>query len=164
MSRQNVTPLAPKWLTPGEMKAWRTYIVSTRRLLESLDGDLQSHGLSLYDYEILALLSDAPERQLRMSELAHIALLSRSRLSHRIKVMEKAGWVERVSCPEDKRGFFAVMTPKGWEAIVAAAPDHVESVRRHFVDHLTLSEQSVLAGIFEKVEAALLIEVKEDEK
>jgi DNA-binding MarR family transcriptional regulator len=151
MASQNVTSLEPKWLNPMEMKAWRKYIVTTRHLLEALDSDLHDHDLTLYDYEILALLSDAPERRMRMSELADIALLSRSRLSHRMKVMETAGWVKRESCPEDKRGYFAVMTAKGWKAIVAAAPDHVESVRRRFIDHLTKTDQEAIATIFEKV-------------
>ena len=137
------------------MKAWRGYIIASRRLLEALDLDLDAHELSMADYEILAQLSDAPERSMRMSELADVAMLSRSRLSHRMKVMEKAGWVKRIACEDDKRGYFAVMTPKGWKAIVAAAPDHVESVRNRFVDHLTKSDQSAIAEIFERVTKSL---------
>jgi DNA-binding MarR family transcriptional regulator len=90
-----------------------------------------------------------------MSDLADVAMLSRSRLSHRMKVMEKAGWVKRESCPIDKRGYFAVMTPKGWKAIVAAAPDHVASVRTRFVDHLTKADQVALAEIFDRVSNSL---------
>jgi DNA-binding MarR family transcriptional regulator len=145
----------PRWLNPTEMKAWRGYIIASRRLLEALDLDLDAHELSMADYEILAQLSDAPERSMRMSELADVAMLSRSRLSHRMKVMEKAGWVKRVACEDDKRGYYAVMTPKGWKAIVAAAPDHVESVRTRFVDHLTKSDQAVIAEIFERVTKSL---------
>jgi DNA-binding MarR family transcriptional regulator len=160
MSRENAT--APKWLTPSEMVAWRTYIIASRQLLAALDADLKEHDLTLPDYEILALLSDAPDRQMRMSELAKIALLSRSRLSHRMKVMEKAGWLKREPCPDDKRGYFAVMTPKGWKAIVAAAPDHVESVRARFVDHLTKADQQVIAQIFERIEIPLRQEVENE--
>ena len=141
----------PNWLTPTEMAAWRRYIVASRRLLEALDTDLDQHDLSMADYEILAQLSDAPDRRMRMAELAEIAMLSRSRLSHRMKVMEEAGWVRREACPDDKRGFFAVMTAKGWKAIVAAAPDHVASVRSRFVDKLSKADQIVLAEIFERV-------------
>jgi DNA-binding MarR family transcriptional regulator len=133
------------------MAAWRRYIVASRRLLEALDSDLADHELSMPDYEILAQLSDAPERRMRMSELADVAMLSRSRLSHRMKVMEKAGWVRREACPVDKRGFFAVMTAKGWKAIEAAAPDHVDSVRRRFVDLLSKDDQLILAEIFSRV-------------
>jgi DNA-binding MarR family transcriptional regulator len=103
----------------------------------------------------LAQLSDAPERKMRMSELADVAMISRSRLSHRIKVMEKAGWVKREACPDDKRGYFAMMTAKGFKAIVAAAPDHVHSVRTRFIDHLTKEDQRVLAEIFDRVTESL---------
>ena len=153
MAGQNAT--TPRWLNAAEMKAWRRYIIASRRLLEALDSDLEDHELSMADYEVLAQLSDAPERKMRMSELADVAMLSRSRLSHRIKVMEKAGWVKREACPVDKRGYFAVMTAKGWKAIVAAAPDHVESVRTRFMDHLTKADQQVLAEIFERIEESL---------
>ena len=152
MPEQNAT--APRWLNPAEMKAWRSYIIASRRLLEALDNDLEGHDLSIPDYEILAQLSDAPDRRLRMSELASITLLSRSRLSHRITVMEKAGWVKREACPTDKRGYFAVMTAKGWRAIVAAAPEHVASVRSRFLDHLSTEDQKVLSEIFSRVEAS----------
>jgi DNA-binding MarR family transcriptional regulator len=145
------SPKEPKWLNPREMKAWRSYIIASRRLLEALDSDLDGHDLSMADYEVLAQLSDAPDRRMRMSELAEIAMLSKSRLSHRMKVMEKAGWVRRELCTEDKRGSFAVMTEKGWRAIVKAAPDHVTSVRNRFVDNLTVKDQEELAKIFDRV-------------
>ncbi len=153
MAGQNAT--TPRWLNPAEMKAWRRYIIASRRLLEALDLDLDRHELSMADYEVLAQLSDAPDRRMRMSELADVAMLSRSRLSHRIKVMEKAGWVKREACPIDKRGYFAVMTAKGWKAIVAAAPDHVESVRSRFIDHLSKDDQKALSEIFERVTNSL---------
>jgi DNA-binding MarR family transcriptional regulator len=131
-------------------------------LLEALDLDLAHHELSMADYEILAQLSDAPERRMRMSELADVAMLvKRSRLSHRMKVMEKAGWVKREACPIDKRGYFAVMTAKGWKAIVAAAPDHVDSVRSRFVDHLSKGDQAALAEIFERVSESLRKDLKD---
>jgi DNA-binding MarR family transcriptional regulator len=159
-SQKSVKKGEPNWLTPTEMAAWRRYIVASRRLLEALDADLNQHDLSMADYEILAQLSDAPDRRMRMAELAEIAMLSRSRLSHRMKVMEDAGWVRREACPDDKRGFFAVMTTKGWKAIVAAAPDHVESVRSRFVDKLSKADQVVLAEIFERVGNDLRDEIK----
>ena len=159
-SQKSVKNGEPNWLTPTEMAAWRRYIVASRRLIEALDADLNQHDLSMADYEILAQLSDAPDRRMRMAELAEIAMLSRSRLSHRMKVMEEAGWVRREACPDDKRGFFAVMTPKGWKAIVAAAPDHVESVRSRFVDKLSKADQVVLAEIFERVGNDLRDEIK----
>jgi DNA-binding MarR family transcriptional regulator len=149
MTEKNAT--APKWLNSSEMKAWRQYIIASRRLLDALDEDLSAHDLSMADYEVLAQLSDAPDRTMRMSELAEVAMISRSRLSHRIKVMEKEGWVRREACPDDKRGYFAIMTPKGWKAIVAAAPDHVASVRSRFLDVIDREDQKALAEIFERV-------------
>ncbi|MGI9132001.1 MAG: MarR family winged helix-turn-helix transcriptional regulator [Candidatus Nanopelagicaceae bacterium] len=146
---------SPKWLNPREMKAWRSYIIASRRLLEALDADLDGHDLSMADYEVLAQLSDAPDRRMRMSELAEIAMLSKSRLSHRMKVMEKAGWVRREVCTEDKRGSFAVMTEKGWRAIVKAAPDHVASVRNRFLDNLNVKYQEELAKIFDRLSKKL---------
>ena len=153
MTEKNAT--APKWLNSSEMKAWRQYIIASRRLLDALDEDLSAHDLSMADYEVLAQLSDAPDRTMRMSELAEVAMISRSRLSHRIKVMEKEGWVRREACPDDKRGSFAIMTPKGWKAIVAAAPDHVASVRGRFLDVLDREDQKALAEIFDRVAARI---------
>ena len=144
-----------KWLTPAEESAWRKYIVASRRMYEALDEDLTSHGLSLSDYEILVHLSDAKDRSLRMSELADKTILSRSRLSHRIKYMEGKGWVERQKCASDKRGTWAVMTSKGWNTIVKAAPDHVASIRKRFMDQISKADQANIAAAFEKVEKTL---------
>jgi len=141
----------PSWLNPREMKAWRSYIIASRRLLDALDVDLNQHDLSMADYEVLALLSDAPDRKMRMSELAELAMVSKSRLSHRMKVMGQAGWVKREDCPDDKRGYFAVMTDKGFKAVAKAAPDHVESVRNRLLDHLTVKDQEDITRIFDRV-------------
>jgi DNA-binding MarR family transcriptional regulator len=145
----------PQWLSPAEMEAWRAYILTSRRLMELLEQALSGHDLSMADYEVLAQLSDAPERRMRMSELAQAALLSRSRLSHRMKVMEQAGLIRKEECPDDRRGAFAVMTEKGWQAIVAAAPDHVASVRQAFTDVLTPEDQKVIARSFTKIQGLL---------
>jgi DNA-binding MarR family transcriptional regulator len=143
------------WLNAREMKAWRSYIIASRRMLDALDNDLAGVDLTMADYEVLAQLSDAPDRKLRMSELAEIAMISKSRLSHRMKVMEQAGWVRREECPSDRRGFFAVMTDKGFKAIQKAAPAHVDSVRNRFIDHLSAKDQEDLSKIFDRVQAQL---------
>ena len=156
--------VCPKWLTPKEMRAWRSYIIASRRLLEALDQDLSGHDLSMADYEVLAQLSEAPGRRIRMSDLAEIAMLSKSRLSHRITVMEKAGWVRREACKEDRRGAWAVMTEKGLKAIVKAAPDHVDSVRTRFLDRLDGEDQINLADVFEEVLAGLRSEFKSEKE
>ena len=153
---------APKWLNPREMKAWRSYIIASRRLLEALELDLGDHDLSMADYEVMAQLSDAPGRRMRMSELAEVAMLSKSRLSHRMKVMEKAGWIRRQECEVDRRGSWAVMTDKGWRAIVAAAPDHVSSVRRRFLDQLSVKEQEALTSTFAHLTEELRVQFKEE--
>ena len=144
-----------RWLNPREMKAWRSYIIASRRMLEALDSDLAGFELTMADYEVLAQLSDAPGRRLRMSELAEIAMVSKSRLSHRMKVMEAAGWVRREECPEDRRGYFAVMTDKGFKAIEKAAPTHVGSVRNRFLDHLSVKDQEDLAKSFDRLQSQL---------
>ena len=158
-----MTPAAKsaKWLSPAEESAWRKYIVASRRMYEALDEDLTSHGLSLSDYEILVHLSDAKDRSLRMAELAEKTILSRSRLSHRIKYMEGKGWVERQKCASDKRGTWAVMTNKGWNTIVKAAPDHVASIRKRFIDQISKADQANIAVIFEKVESNLRKDFKD---
>ena len=154
----------PRWLNSREMKTWRSYIVASRRLLDALETDLDGHDLSMPDYEVMAQLSEAPGRRMRMSELAQLAMLSKSRLSHRMKVMEKAGWIRREECATDRRGSWAVMTDKGWRAIVAAAPDHVGSVRKRFIDQLSSAEQDQLAAIFARLTEELREQFKEEEK
>ncbi len=145
----------PRWLNPREMKAWRSYVVAERRLMEAMDVDLAPHDLSLADYGVLVLLSEAEGRRIRMTDLAEQAMLSKSRLSHRMKVMEKAGWAKREACKEDRRGSWAVMTEKGWKTLVKAAPDHTESIRSRFIDHLTVKDQEDLARIFDRVHSQL---------
>ena len=151
-----------RWLSPREMKAWRSYIIASRRLLEALDNDLDGHELSMADYEVMAQLSEAPGRRMRMSELADVAMVSKSRLSHRMKVMEKAGWIRREECAEDRRGSWAIMTDKGWKAIVAAAPDHVASVRKRFIDQLSVKEQESLSAIFAHLTDELRSQFKDE--
>lgn len=141
-----------RWLTEDEQRSWRAWLAVSLLLPDRLNRDLQAqHGLTLADYEILVRLSEVHGRRMRMSDLAEVTLSSRSRLSHQIDRMEKAGLVERQSCTEDRRGAFASLTEQGWTALVAAAPDHVESVRTHLVDQLTAQEFSALGDACQKV-------------
>ena len=145
-----------RWLTPHEQRTWRAFLEATRRLDEQLDRDLlREAGLPLAYYLILAMLSEAPERTLRMRDLAGATWSSRSRLSHAIDRLEQNGWVRRVNCPSDKRGAFAVLTDAGLEVLVAAAPGHVASVRRHVFDLLTPQEAAVLGKISDTIAAHL---------
>ncbi|MGI5159407.1 MarR family winged helix-turn-helix transcriptional regulator [Microbispora sp. CA-102843] len=141
----------PQWLTPQEQGAWRAHLAAHRLLFHQLDRELQGTGLSLNDYEILVNLSESPDRRMRMSELADATIQSRSRLSHQISRMEAAGLVTRQDCEDDRRGTFAVLTGHGWETIQRVAPDHVASVRRHFIDLMTPEQVSALEQIYAPV-------------
>lgn len=142
----------PCWLNAEEMRAWRTYVVATHLLDAQLNRELQEeHQLALADYELLVRLSEAPCGQVRMSELAEQVASSKSRISHQIGRMEKAGLVRRQECPGDRRGVFAVLTSHGWDVLRDAAPTHVRGVREHLVDLLSADERLVLAGMFERV-------------
>lgn len=100
-------------------------------------------------YVILVHLSEAPDRRLRMSELAEAAGSSRSRLSHAVGRLEQSGWVRREDCPTDRRGQLAVLTDQGFAALAAAAPGHVEGVRRHLFDPLSPAQIDQLRRISE---------------
>jgi DNA-binding MarR family transcriptional regulator len=127
----------PRWLSAEEQQAWRATVHLSQLLMRQLDRDLNAHGLNAHDYEILVELSEAPDTRLRMTELADATSQSRSRLSHQVSRMESRGLVRRDNCEGDKRGTFAVLTDEGMAAIRRVAPDHVEHVRRHFIDRLT---------------------------
>ena len=141
----------PQWLTPQEQRAWRAHLAAHRLLFLQLDRELQDTGLSLNDYDILVNLSESPGRRMRMSELADATIQSRSRLSHQISRMEAAGLVTREDCEDDRRGTFAVLTDHGWETIQRVAPDHVASVRRHFIGLMTPEQVSALEQTYSPI-------------
>lgn len=150
------TACGPRWLDPNEAAAWRAYINGSQRLLGTLNRELTAaHGLSLHDYRILVELSESPGGALRMSELADGIVSSRSRLTHQVRRLEDTDHVRREECPDDGRGVLAVITPHGRAVLERIAPFHLESVRRHFVDHLSPAEQQVLADVFSRVDAAI---------
>jgi DNA-binding MarR family transcriptional regulator len=140
------------WLSPEEERAWRAY----RRMRTLLDlqnaRDLarDSH-LSESDYDVLSTLTEKPGRSWRASELAARLLWSTSRLAHHAGRMERRGLIARGECAEDGRGATVTLTDAGWAALQAAAPAHVASVRRHFIDLLTPSEVQTLADVAGKV-------------
>jgi DNA-binding MarR family transcriptional regulator len=125
-------------------------VFTTRLLWEEIERDLQRDaGLSFGHYEILVMLSETPSRSRRMSELADATQSSRSRLSHAVARLEELGWVRREACEEDRRGSRAVLTDEGFAALEAAAPMHVESVRRHLFDLLSPEQLEHLRDIQE---------------
>lgn len=126
------------WLDDDEMLAWRRLIEVYTDVHASLDADLQrEHGLSEGDYGVLVALSEAEGDALRMCEVARQLHLSPSGLTRRLDSMVRRGLVDRVPSPDDRRVTLAVLTPSGRATLEAAAPDHVASVRRHLLDHLT---------------------------
>lgn len=146
----------PRWLSDEQQKDWRAFVEATQLLVNRLDADLQRDaGLSHPDFEILIRLSEAADRQLRMSELAEQALFSRSRLSHAVSRLENAGLVRRQACPGDRRGTLAVLTETGAARLHRAASGHVETVRRYVVDVLPDAQLAELGRISRTLRAAL---------
>jgi DNA-binding MarR family transcriptional regulator len=146
-----------RWLNAEERRIWLGWVFTSRLLWEEIERDLQrDSGLSFGHYEILVMLSETPTRARRMSELADATQSSRSRLSHAVARLEELGWVRRESCPEDRRGQLAVLTDEGFAALEAAAPMHVESVRRHLFDLLSPAQLANLQEIQEEVLEHLL--------
>lgn len=137
-----------RWLNPQEQAAWRAYLDGTRMLLAELDRQLASDAeLSLTDYELLVRLSEAPDGTLRMRDLADAALATRSGVTRAVTRAERAGWVRRVECEDDRRGMNAELTEAGRAKLAAAAPGHVAAVRENLLDLLTPEQLSQLTEI-----------------
>ncbi|MFC5750769.1 MarR family winged helix-turn-helix transcriptional regulator [Actinomadura rugatobispora] len=142
----------PRWLDAAQQHDWRAYVDGSVRLNEIMDRDLKTkHGLSVSEYEILVRLSEAPDRRLRMAELAAHASQSRSRLSHTCSRLEAKGLVKRDNCPNDKRGVFAHLTDEGFAALERAARDHVETVRDFFIDVIEPEDLAAIGRAFTAV-------------
>lgn len=138
-----------QWLTSDQQRAWRAYLLGTILLMERLDRDLrEKHGLSMPEYEILVRLSEAPDRSLRMAELADAVKNSRSRITHTVTRMERAGLVERRQCTSDGRGVLALLTDTGYERLVEAAPEHVASVRAALIDVVSAADLEAIHRAF----------------
>lgn len=143
---------APRWLSSEEQRAWRTYIESSKLLLDALDRQLQRDAdMPHAYYEILVRLSEAENRSLRMSELADRTLSSRSRLSHAVARLEERGWVAREDCATDRRGQIARLTDAGYATLAAAAPGHVNAVREILIDSLSAEQLDQLTSIGEAI-------------
>lgn len=141
-------------LTDIEQCAWRTFIEGSWALHTRLEDELRAQtGLSMNDYHVMVVLSEAPERRLRMGELAGRLVFSPSRVTYQINSMVKRGLVRKQSCPDDGRGQEAVLTDEGMAALRAAAPLHLVTVRDAFIDRLEADELDVIARAFEKVQS-----------
>ncbi len=146
-----------QWLDTEQQHAWRAYLVGTTLLMERLDRDLRaSHDISLPEYEVLVRLSESPDHRVRMATLADSLSHSRSRVTHTVTRLERAGLVERVACASDGRGVEAVLTEKGWSLLQDAAPLHVRSVRDYFVDLVDEEDFAAVGRVFDAVTDKLI--------
>ena len=142
----------PRWLNADERRAWLAQLSINTLLPAALDTQLHAAGkLSLFDYNVLAMLSEAEGRFLPMSELAARTSASLSRLSHVVTKLQNRGWLERRPHPGDARVTTAHLTDAGMETIVELAPGHVEAVRSLFLDALSPEDVADLARIGEKI-------------
>src|SRR4051794_1679978 len=149
---ENVKSSETTWLSEREQRAWRGFLRMQARLRAQMARQLQRDtGLSDADYEVLVVLSEAPDSQLRAYQLGAAVQWEKSRLSHHLSRMIERGLVARRACPTDSRGAYITLTPAGRAAIEAAAPSHVGHVRHWFVDSLTPEQLDQLAAISEAV-------------
>jgi DNA-binding MarR family transcriptional regulator len=142
----------PHWLSPDEQHAWRSFVRLHQKLFAALVRDLQVHAkLSGADFEILVALTDVAEGRQRFQDLAKAIDWEQSRLSHQIARMAKRGLVAREECPDDGRGAFVVITPAGRKVIEAAAPHHVDTVRRLVIDPLGPKDLATLGRLSNRI-------------
>jgi len=143
-------PMTTRWLDDDEQAAWVRLAAVLELLPGVLEGQLRRDAdLSHFEYWVLAMLSEAPERTLRMTALASRTSATLSRLSHVVARLEGRGLLERFPCPQDRRATNARLTAAGWDLVVASAPGHLETVRAYVVDALTprqITQLSAIAG------------------
>ncbi len=152
MSEYDYLMTAPRWLTEREERAWRAYRRMQAVLPAELARDLtRDSALSDPDYDVLSTLSEQPGHRWQLRDLAAKMLWSRSRLSHHITRMEQRGLVVREGDPDDRRGCMLALTPQGMRTLEEAAPQHVASVRKHFLGLLTAAELQTLTQVAERV-------------
>jgi len=147
----------PRWLDADQQASWRAFAVGVTLLLDRLDADLQrAYDLSLTEYEILVRLSERPERSMRMAQLADALAHSRSRVTHTVARMQKAGLVARSTSPEDGRGIVCTLTDRGHDLLVEAAPLHVQGVREYLDDLASTDDFAALGRVMNAVTDRLI--------
>jgi DNA-binding MarR family transcriptional regulator len=144
--------MSTRWLDDDETAAW----VRLAAVVELLPGVLEAQlkrdaDLTHFEYWVLAMLSEAPERTLRMTALASRTSATLSRLSHVVARLEGRGLIERFPCPEDRRATNARLTGAGWDRVVASAPGHLDTVREYVVDALTPRQITALSAITDAI-------------
>lgn len=141
-----------RWLTTEERESWLAFAAMMVKFPAALDAQLQADaGLSFFEYMVLAVLSEQPDRSMQMTEIAGFASASLSRLSHTAKRLERHGYITRQQVPGHGRRTRAILTDAGYDKIVATAPGHVVEIRRLLIDDLTVKELATLAKVGEKV-------------
>ena len=150
MTQATRTLAGTRWLNAEQQIAWRAFVSGATRLFDQLDRDLRLRfGISLPEYEVLVRLSEAPDRQLRMAELASSLSHSRSRVTHTVARLEKTGAVSRGACATDGRGVVATLTDTGWELLADAAPVHVAGVRDYLIDLADDADVAAVGRVFD---------------
>ncbi len=145
-------PTEPNWLSPREDRAWRAFMHAHHRLGVRLNQQLlQDAGLTQADYELLAVLSEHPTGRIPAQEACALLQWEKSRLSHQVRHLQRQGLVTREPNPADGRSSMIVLLPAGRRAIENAAPQHVQNVRRLFIDLLSPAELDMLAALHERV-------------
>ena len=143
---------APRGLTTAELAAWRTFLRAHATVLRRLEAELMAeHDLPLASYDVLVQLSEAPDRRLRMTELADRVLLSRSGLTRLADRLARDGLLQREACPSDARGTLAVLTDAGLQRLRAAWPTHRRGVAEHVTGRLSPDEVVRLAELLGKL-------------
>jgi DNA-binding MarR family transcriptional regulator len=141
-----------RWLDQEQKAAWVRLIAVLELLPSQLDAQLRRDAqLTHFDYYVLAMLSEAPGRTLRMTALAELTAATLARLSHVVQRLETRGLLERFPCPEDRRATNARLTEAGWEKVREAAPGHVDAVRENVIDALTPEQVTQLAAIADAI-------------
>lgn len=149
-------PVTTSVLTSTEQATWRSFRRAARLLFAQLDRDLSRDArMAAGAFEILVILSEADRRALRMSELAEATLSSPSRITHAVERLVDLGWVERATCPSDRRGWLAVLTDSGYDALVTAVPRRVEHIRARLFDGLTEADVVALGRVSDLILARL---------
>jgi DNA-binding MarR family transcriptional regulator len=141
-----------RWLDDEQQRTWRAWLAVSELVPRTLDAQLQRDaGLSHAAYVVLAMLSEAPGRSRRMSDLARRANQSQSRLSHTVARLEDRGWVRRERSADDGRGNLAVLTDAGWDVVRSVAPGHVDAVREAVFGPLTQAQTQVLGDALQAI-------------
>lgn len=148
--------MEPRWLDAQERAAWIRLAAVVELLPGVLDSQLRRDaGLTHFEYWVLSMLSEAPERTLRMTELARRTHATLPRLSHVVARLEARDLVQRFPCPQDGRATNARLTPTGWDKVVETAPGHVDTVRANVIDALTPEQITQLTSITEAILARI---------